>query len=293
VIVKRFAGVFKAEGVLGVLRAVARRIRAPRAGSLVVARAVARNKIGIEIGGPSPIFASYGLLSVYPVAARVDNCNFARNTLWEGAITDGDSFLFHRGKAPGRQFIAEGADLSSLPGEAYDFVLSSHMLEHTANPLRALGGWRRLLKPGGTLILVVPHRDGTFDHRRPLTTLEHLVADFDAGTGEDDPTHMAEVLTLHDVSRDPGVTDIAMFRERIAQNSNVRSMHHHVFDTSLAARCVVRAGFDLVSVEPLEPYHVVVLARKALVAGRATSMPDEALRRVLAVSPFETDRKGA
>jgi SAM-dependent methyltransferase len=42
---------------------------------------------------------------------------------------------------------------------AYDYVYSSHCLEHLPNPKRALTNWWSLVKPGGHLIVAVPHRD--------------------------------------------------------------------------------------------------------------------------------------
>lgn len=41
----------------------------------------------------------------------------------------------------------------------YDFVYSSHCLEHMANPFIALKNWSKLVKPGGYLIFVVPDED--------------------------------------------------------------------------------------------------------------------------------------
>ncbi len=292
-IVKRFVSVFKAGGVAGVLSAAARRIRMLHARSFPQCRDMVSDRTGIEIGGLSPIFAWGGLIPVYPLVRQIDNVNFARSTIWEDATKDGNSFHFNSRKAPGRRFVGEGADLRAVPSGNYDFVLSSHMLEHTANPLRALAEWRRLLKPGGALILVVPARDGTFDHRRPITTLTHLIEDFDKNVSEDDLTHLAEVLQLHDLSRDPGVTDAGTFRERAQRNAEFRSIHHHVFDTRLAADTVFHAGFELLAVEPLKPYHIVMLARKPLVETAARPFDAEALREALRKSPFQSDRQGA
>jgi SAM-dependent methyltransferase len=293
VIIKRVVGVFRAGGVLGVLKAVARRIRTPRARSFAACRELARGAIGLEIGGPSPIFAWGGLLPLYPVAGRIDNCNFARSTIWEGDIREGQPFDFHPGKTPGRQFIAEGADLYMVPSGDYSLVLSSHMLEHTANPLRALAEWHRVLEPGGALVLVVPHRDGTFDHRRPLTTMQHLEEDFARHTGEDDLTHLPEVLELHDVSRDPGVRDAEAFRDRARRNPEVRSLHQHVFDTRLVVQALHRSGFDVEAIEPLLPYHIVVLARKPLAGATPQPPRGDLLRRALQSSPFPTDRQAS
>ena len=49
--------------------------------------------------------------------------------------------------------------MEAVPDEAYDFVYTSHILEHIGNPTLALKNWWRILKPGGHLILYVPHRD--------------------------------------------------------------------------------------------------------------------------------------
>jgi len=46
-----------------------------------------------------------------------------------------------------------------LPPESFATVYASHILEHLAAPLQAIDNWWRLLKPGGRLILLVPHRD--------------------------------------------------------------------------------------------------------------------------------------
>lgn len=230
---------------------------------------------------------------MYPLAERVDNVNFAHSTIWEGGIKEGASFTFHAGKTPGQQFIAEGFDLHMVRSGSYDFVLSSHMLEHTANPLRALSEWGRVLKTGGgRLVLVVPHRDGTFDHRRPITTLQHLVEDFERGMGEDDLTHLPEILQLHDGSKDPTVHDIT-FCERAERNAELRSLHHHVFDTRLIFDAVNKTGLEVLAVEPLRPYHIIVLARNPLEKAAVSPFSEDALRGVLRKSPFRTDRQGS
>lgn len=274
------------------LRAIFRRIRTPRARSFPVCREIVSGATGLEIGGPSSIFARGGLLPVYPLVRRVDNCNFAQRTVWEGTIADGDSFSFDSSKPAGRQFFAEAADLRMITNGTYDFVLSSHTLEHTANPLRALSEWARVLKPEGGLVLVVPHRDGTFDHCRPITPMQHLVDDFDHGTGEDDLTHLHEVLTLHDVSKDPGARGIA-FRERAERNGELRTMHHHVFDTRLVVAIVQTAGLEVEAVELVRPYHIVVVARKARDGMGGRPVSEDTVRAVLCRSPFQTDREAS
>lgn len=69
------------------------------------------------------------------------------------------------------------ADELPLPDSSEAFVLASHLLEHLADPIRALKEWHRVLRPGGTLFLRVPDQRGTFDHARSRTSLAHLVQD--------------------------------------------------------------------------------------------------------------------
>jgi len=66
-------------------------------------------------------------------------------------------------------------DLATVGDNSYDFVYSSHILEHLQNPAKALRNWWRVLKPGGYLILYVPERD-LFERKRTLpsdVSLDH------------------------------------------------------------------------------------------------------------------------
>jgi SAM-dependent methyltransferase len=49
--------------------------------------------------------------------------------------------------------------LKGIRDHSYDFVYSSHTLEHLREPVVALQHWWRVLRPGGFLILYVPDRD--------------------------------------------------------------------------------------------------------------------------------------
>lgn len=46
--------------------------------------------------------------------------------------------------------------LEGLADESFDWVFSSHCLEHMVDPVTALHNWWRVLKPGGHLIVSVP-----------------------------------------------------------------------------------------------------------------------------------------
>ena len=86
-----------------------------------------QNKHGLEIGGPSKIFNP-----IYDIANSIDGVNHSE-TIWQGTVVKGVC------NGTGKQYIAEGTKL--IPGllnNKYDFVMTSHVLEHIANPLKAI-----------------------------------------------------------------------------------------------------------------------------------------------------------
>lgn len=215
-------------------------------------------KHGLEIGGPSRRFSSGQLLPVYPVVASCDCTNFQAETLWERGL--GKDFA-PEGRKLGSRISAEMTDLKAADA-SYDFLLSSHALEHSANPLKALKESFRVLKPGGTMILILPERAATFDHRRPITKFEHLLEDERNDVGEDDMTHYEEIMALHDLARDKPAGTIEQFRARSLKNLENRGLHQHVFDTDLARRVVEYSGFEVLDAGHMSPMDIVVIAKK-------------------------------
>jgi len=257
--------ILRKQGIMGVTRAISMRLRkllARRARSFSVYKSAFIGKIGIEIGGPSQVFSRRGIFPVYPLAEHLDNCNFSKSTVWEDDIKQGQTFRFDRRKPVGRQYIIEATAMECLNSGAYDFVLSSHVLEHVANPILALSEWKRLLADDGVLVLLLPDKKYTFDHRRPLTTMEHLIADFETGVRDDDLTHLPEILALHNLKRDSEAGDFEAFKKRSTRNFENRCLHQHVFDADLAAKLVEYMGLKVHAVEEIYPHHILVLAKK-------------------------------
>ena len=165
--------------------------------------AVSQNRVGLEIGGPSKIFGKGNILPVYSRAARIDNVNFANATAWESGLCEEGNFNFDHDKPPGRQYLREATHLDGISDSSYDFILSSHCLEHVANPLAALHEWVGYPR-WRSLMLILPDPPSTFNHRWPTTTLAHLNEDFARRTSEDDLTHLPEILQLHDLKHHHG-----------------------------------------------------------------------------------------
>jgi SAM-dependent methyltransferase len=60
--------------------------------------------------------------------------------------------------------------VKEINDNTYDFVYSSHCLEDIEYPATALMNWYRILKPGGYLILYLPHRD-LYERKRSLPSI--------------------------------------------------------------------------------------------------------------------------
>jgi SAM-dependent methyltransferase len=226
------------------------------------ARAKLLDGSGLEIGGPSRLFRASGAIPAYNWLRNLDNVNFAPETTWEHALSDGGAFQFDRRKPIGRQWLREGTSLDGLANATYDCVLSSHCLEHTANPLTALCEWNRVTKPGGHLLVIIPNPTHTFDHRRPITSIDHLRADRSACIKENDDSHFDEIIKLHDLTLDPDAGNAASFLKRVWDNARQRCVHHHVFDADLLHAALLETGWAPLAVERFAPIHIGALARK-------------------------------
>lgn len=215
-------------------------------------------KKGFEIGGPSMIFKK--VIPIYPIAERIDNCNFSNHTLWEEDIQN-NNYHYWSGKT-GKQYISEGSDLSYIKDEEYDFLLSSHNLEHMANPIKALNEWKRILKPGGVMLLALPDKRFTFDRKRPITTYEHILNDYRNNTTEDDQTHIEEILKLHALNFDPLANGRENFEQRLSDNFKNRSAHHHVFDQNLLKQMLTGLNLKVLTQYFISPYHQIIIGQK-------------------------------
>ena len=70
--------------------------------------------------------------------------------------------------------ISAGDDLP-FKDNSLNFVLSSHVFEHFFDPIKTLKEWQRVVKPGGYIFMIIPHKERTFDSPRERTTLDELI----------------------------------------------------------------------------------------------------------------------
>lgn len=80
--------------------------------------------------------------------------------------------------------IGTAEDLSRFADGSQDFVIANHLLEHLEYPMRGLLEFQRVLRPGGILYLALPDKRLTFDKKRALTPVEHLIEEQQRGLAE-------------------------------------------------------------------------------------------------------------
>lgn len=68
--------------------------------------------------------------------------------------------------------LARGEGAHDLPAGEWDYIFSSHCLEHLENPVAALEHWKTRLRASGTLFLYLPHPDMAY--WRPQNCRKHL-----------------------------------------------------------------------------------------------------------------------
>ncbi len=126
---------------------------------------------GIEIGGSA--HNSFGLNTL-----NVD-------------IEDSNETIYKKeeqkmcGKTLAVDIVAPGDQLP-LPDESVDFVINSHVLEHFYDPINALKEWYRVVKKGGYIFMIIPHKERTFDKDKPRTTLSDLIERHDLQAAQND-----------------------------------------------------------------------------------------------------------
>lgn len=74
-------------------------------------------------------------------------------------------------------YVSDGSSMVEIIGATgrYDFIVASHMIEHTPDLVGFLRDCEQLLKPEGVLVLAVPDNRYCFDKLRPLSSIGQVV----------------------------------------------------------------------------------------------------------------------
>lgn len=122
--------------------------------------------------------------------------------------------------------ISSFDDMKGINDDSLDFIIASHVIEHVRNPIKSVNiAWDKL-KKGGTLVLIVPKHKRTLDRHRTLTTLDHLIDDYNNPSKYKDLLHIAEFYSL---AKPLSVTDL--YKKMLQSiEGDYHSIHYHVWD---------------------------------------------------------------
>ncbi|MBS8262786.1 methyltransferase domain-containing protein [Roseibium polysiphoniae] len=118
------------------------------------------------------------------------------------------------------KYIIGTADTIPAEPQSLDFIFSSHLFEHLANPLGHLARWHSLLKPGGVVLAVVPEMHSTKDICAMPSTLEELKQEMAGGLWRPTEHHYSRWLKLRGSARSIN-----------AVMDNNLSIHVHYYDS--------------------------------------------------------------
>jgi glycosyltransferase involved in cell wall biosynthesis/SAM-dependent methyltransferase len=95
--------------------------------------------------------------------------------------------------------ICAPGDQLPLEDNSVEFVISSHVIEHFPDPIKALKEWRRVVRSGGYIYVIAPHKERTFDKNRQRTTLAELIERHQTGICPDPKGAHCSVWTTEDL----------------------------------------------------------------------------------------------
>lgn len=214
----------------------------------------------IEIGGPTQFFEPNGPLPFYKYAKSIDNVNYSRETLWGNHLND--DFIFNPSRKPGDFIESDATSISQNVFREYDYLLASHVLEHVANPIKAIIDWRNVLIPQGKIVILVPNKKYTYDINRPITQFDHLMNDYDNEISENDDTHFDEIIENHSLVLDSTTKNVEELRRKVNNNYETRFCHHHVYDLSLLKQVLEFCNFKVLSTDTFRPYNHLIVGEK-------------------------------
>ena len=143
--------------------------------------------------------------------------------------------------------IDDGELLASIQDNTQDFVIANHFLEHCENPISSIGNMLRILKNDGILYISIPDKRYTFDIDRPVTSMEHLMNDYQKGPDWSRRMHFEEWAKLVDKVQDH--VEIEKYADHLMNIDY--SIHFHVWtqtemlELMLAIKKIFHFEFEL------------------------------------------------
>jgi len=212
----------------------------------------------LEIGGPTILFKENSSYPIYNLFNSIDNINLYELT---------DSFISIKSDNDNKLYRNIFNQLKEI-NKTYDIIVSSHVIEHMANPIAILNNYKKLLNNKSYILSILPNKTEFWDRVRPTTTIEHIIQDYINNTDEDDKTHEEENLIVnHPYKIDKNHSDKPnniSYEEMIKNNINYRLMHHHCFDINLCIQLHEYLNFKTIAcfVPPNDKLQIIYFGYK-------------------------------
>ena len=157
-----------------------------------------------------------------------------------------DKFNYNKGSYK-NFYQSEATDIPFKDGY-FDLVISAHCLEHLPNPILAIKEWSRVIKKNGFIIFILPHNERMFDHGRKLTTLDHLLEDYEKNADYSDQKHFEEFEEIsskqynHNWIKFSKNEDGTLNFNKIVRDGNI---HYHVWNQNTFIELLTHLKFKI------------------------------------------------
>ena len=121
--------------------------------------------------------------------------------------------------------------LDKINSDKFNFVYSSHVVEHTPNPISALNDQLRVIKKRGLVYVVIPNKKNTYDKKRKVTPASVLINKFEKNIYDhtiDEALDVVKNTTTHNLYESHKDNPLDMAKKMIIEKQGIH--HYHVFD---------------------------------------------------------------
>jgi SAM-dependent methyltransferase len=132
------------------------------------------------------------------------------------------------------RYIIGDASSLSVPNNSCDFIFSSHVFEHLANPLGHLEYWSTKLKPDGVVVAVIPDIYGCRDYIFTPSTLMEILQEYETESFDLQEKHYRRVCKAR-----PSLN----FDELMKNHASIHAHYYTRFSITKIALCSVELGF--------------------------------------------------
>lgn len=152
-------------------------------------------------------------------------------------------------------YLTDATNLYFSKDNEFDFICSSHVLEHLSNPIKALKEWIRVIKEDGIIYCGIPDKRFTFDCKRERTPLKHLIKDYKNNIDGHDNTHVKDFVDNLDYNRCAYNKNNLV---KISKKNPLIYTHYHVWTKEDIIELFEYVGLEIIFVEVIgNTIHVV------------------------------------